>query len=85
MGWTPVKRERLTLGSYRFLTSSFPRLTTLRWKNAEVDYVDQLFTILPFPPRFALLDLHERLEHPLCIGQRLDLLRIRWGLLVRGN
>ena len=54
-GWTPVKRERLALGSCQFFTSSFPRLATLRWTNEETDHANYLFTTPPFPPTLRSL------------------------------
>lgn len=54
--WTVVeKRERFALGGCRFFASSFPKLTTLGWKDEETDYANYLFSTPPFPPTLRSL------------------------------
>ena len=42
------ERVRLVLGSCRFFASSFPRLTTLSWRNEVTEHANHLFSTSPF-------------------------------------
>ena len=50
-----AERVRLALGGCRFFTLSFPRLTTLSWKNEETMHANHLFSTSPFTPTLRSL------------------------------